>query len=277
LNNFIKIAIRNAILFAIYQLVLVIVFDVISFFNNTINSLNFYSFVIITVFGIHFLTHSIVDTIKAEIGIKRIVNSTSFIFTALIASITTWWIFNGGNSIVIYLISSFIIPSLFPAIGYFLISLFKENLAEVEVVNSVTNLITSSSDNNAVQNFNQPIKEKQKEEIQFVLENENGKELLNIPIKSILCFEANDNYVVTYYIDKQDKLKKSMERVSLKKIEEIILNLKADNFSRVHKSYLVNRDEVEEIRGKAQAHKVKLNNLEILVPVSRSFQISLLK
>jgi hypothetical protein len=250
---------------------------VISFFNNTINSLNFYSFVIITVFGIHFLTHSIVDTIKAEIGIKRIVNSTSFIFTALIASITIWWIFNGGNSIVIYLISSFIIPSLFPAIGYFLISLFKENLAEVEVVNSVTNLITSSSDNNAVQNFNQPIKEKQKEEIQFVLENENGKELLNIPIKSILCFEANDNYVVTYYIDKQDKLKKSMERVSLKKIEEIILNLKADNFSRVHKSYLVNRDEVEEIRGKAQAHKVKLNNLEILVPVSRSFQISLLK
>lgn len=277
MNNFIKIAIRNAILFAIYQLVLVIVFDVISFFNNTINSLNFYSFVIITVFGIHFLTHSIVDTIKAEIGIKRIVNSTSFIFTALIASITTWWIFNGGNSIVIYLISSFIIPSLFPAIGYFLISLFKENLAEVEVVNSVTNLITSSSDNNAVQIFNQPIKEKQKEEIQFVLENENGKELLNIPIKSILCFEANDNYVVTYYIDKQDKLKKSMERVSLKKIEEIILNLKADNFSRVHKSYLVNRDEVEEIRGKAQAHKVKLNNLEILVPVSRSFQISLLK
>lgn len=277
MNNFIKIAIRNAILFAIYQLVLVIVFDVISFFNNTINSLNFYSFVIITVFGIHFLTHSIVDTIKAEIGIKRIVNSTSFIFTALIASITIWWIFNGGNSIVIYLISSFIIPSLFPAIGYFLISLFKENLAEVEVVNSVTNLITSSSDNNAVQNFNQPIKEKQKEEIQFVLENENGKELLNIPIKSILCFEANDNYVVTYYIDKQDKLKKSMERVSLKKIEEIILNLKADNFSRVHKSYLVNRDEVEEIRGKAQAHKVKLNNLEILVPVSRSFQISLLK
>ena len=277
MNNFIKIAIRNAILFAIYQLVLVIVFDVISFFNNTINSLNFYSFVIITVFGIHFLTHSIVDTIKAEIGIKRIVNSTSFIFTALIASITIWWIFNGGNSIVIYLISSFIIPSLFPAIGYFLISLFKENLAEVEVVNSVTNLITSSSDNNAVQIFNQPIKEKQKEEIQFVLENENGKELLNIPIKSILCFEANDNYVVTYYIDKQDKLKKSMERVSLKKIEEIILNLKADNFSRVHKSYLVNRDEVEEIRGKAQAHKVKLNNLEILVPVSRSFQISLLK
>jgi hypothetical protein len=277
LNNFIKIAIRNAILFAIYQLILIIVFDVISFFSNSINSLNFYSLVFFTVFGIHFLIHSIVDTIKAEIGIKRIVNSTSFIFTAVIASTTIWWIFEGGNSIVIYLISSFVIPSLFPAIGYFLISLFKENLAEVEVVNSVSNSISSSTVINAVENFHQPIKEKQKDEIQFVLENENGKELLNVPVKSILCFEANDNYVVTYFIDKQDKLKKSMERVSLKKIEEIILKLNINNFSRVHKSYLINRDEVEEIRGKAQAHKVKLNNLEILVPVSRSFQISLLK
>jgi hypothetical protein len=166
--------------------------------------------VFFTVFGIHFLIHSIVDTIKAEIGIKRIVNSTSFIFTAVIASTTIWWIFEGGNSIVIYLISSFVIPSLFPAIGYFLISLFKENLAEVEVVNSVSNSISSSTVINAVENFHQPIKEKQKDEIQFVLENENGKELLNVPVKSILCFEANDNYVVTYFIDKQDKLKKSM-------------------------------------------------------------------
>lgn len=277
MNNFIKIAIRNAILFAIYQLILTIVFDVISFFSNSINSFNFYLLVFLIVFGLHFLIHSIVDTIKAEIGIKRIINSTSFIFTAVLASTTIWWIFEGGNSIVIYLITAFIIPSLFPAIGYFLISLFKENLAEIEVVNSVTNAITSSTVINTNQEFHQPIKEKQKDEIQFVLENENGKELLNVPIKSILCFEANDNYVVTYYIDKQDKLKKSMERVSLKKIEEIILKLNIDNFSRVHKSYLINRDEVEEIRGKAQAHKVKLNNLEILVPVSRSFQISLLK
>ncbi len=275
MNNFIKIAIRNAILFAIYQFILVIVFDVVSFFNNSINSFNFYSFVLIIVFGVHFLIHSIVDTIKAEIGIKRIVNSTSFVFTAFVSSISIWWIFEGGTSIIIYLISSFVIPSLFPAIGYFLISLFKENLAEVEVVNSVTNAISNSPINK--QEDIQILPEKKIEDIQFVLENENGKELLNIPIKNILCFEANDNYVVTYYLDKQDKLKKSMERVSLKRIEEIILNLNVDNFSRVHKSYLVNRDEVEEIRGKAQAHKLKLNYLEILVPVSRSFQISLLK
>ena len=275
MNNFIKIAIRNAILFAIYQLILVIVFDVVSFFDNSVNSFNFYSFVLIIVFGVHFLTHSIIDNIKAEIGIKRIVNSTSFVVTAFVSSISIWWIFEGGISIIIYLISSFLIPSLFPAIGYFLISLFKENLAEVEVVNSVTNSMNNSVINK-VEDV-QFVPEKKIEDIQFVLENENGKELLNIPMKSILCFEANDNYVVTYYIDKQEKLKKSMERVSLKKIEEIIQTLNVENFSRVHKSYLINRDEVEEIRGKAQAHKLKLNYLEILVPVSRSFQISILK
>ncbi len=148
-------------------------------------------------------------------------------------------------------------------------------MAEVEVVNSVTNSVLSSNIKE-IEDF-QFKSENKIEDIQFVLENENGKILLNIPIKSILCFEANDNYVVTYYIDKQEKLKKSMERVSLKRIEEIIQSLKVENFSRVHKSYLINRDEVEEIKGKAQAHKVKLNYLEILVPVSRSFQISLLK
>lgn len=247
----------------------------ISFFESSINSFNFYSFVFIAVSGIHFLIHSIVDTVKAEIGIKRIINSTSFIVTSFIASISIWWIFEGANSIIIYLMSSFLIPSLFPAIGYFLISLFKENLAEVEVVNSVTNSVLSSNIKE-IEDF-QFKSENKIEDIQFVLENENGKILLNIPIKSILCFEANDNYVVTYYIDKQEKLKKSMERVSLKRIEEIIQSLKVENFSRVHKSYLINRDEVEEIKGKAQAHKVKLNYLEILVPVSRSFQISLLK
>jgi hypothetical protein len=260
---------------AIYQLILVVVFDAISFFDSSVNSFNFYSFVLITIFGIHFLIHSIVDTIKAEIGIKRIINSTSFIVTSLFSSISIWWIFEGNSSIIIYLISSFLIPSLFPAIGYFLISLFKENLAEVEVVNSVTNTINNSY--NSKSEDVKIIPEKQIEDVQFVLENDNGKELLNIPMKSILCFEANDNYVVTYYLDKQEKLKKSMERVSLKKIEEIIQTLNVENFSRVHKSYLINRDEVEEIRGKAQAHKLKLNYLEILVPVSRSFQISILK
>ena len=35
--------------------------------------------------------------------------------------------------------------------------------------------------------------------------------------------------------------------------------------------------DIEEIKGKAQAQKIKLKNLELLVPVSRSFQVASLK
>ena len=109
------------------------------------------------------------------------------------------------------------------------------------------------------------------------IENENGKILLDIPIKNIICFEANDNYVVTYYLDREERLKKSMERISLKKIEEIVEGLNVDNFTRVHKSYLINKSFLEEIKGKAQAHKLKLYHLELLIPVSRAYPINKLK
>ena len=69
----------------------------------------------------------------------------------------------------------------------------------------------------------------------------------------------------------------SMERISLKRIDEIVDNLGVDHFSRVHKSYLINHLMIEEIKGKAQAQKIKLMNLEILIPVSRTFDLSIFK
>ena len=100
---------------------------------------------------------------------------------------------------------------------------------------------------------------------------------MKVPVKQVICFEANDNYVVTYFLDKEGKLKKSMERISLKKIDEILDSIHIDYFSRVHKSYLINHLMIEEIKGKAQAQKIKLKNLEILIPVSRSFDLSIFK
>ena len=57
-------------------------------------------------------------------------------------------------------------------------------------------------------------------DVDFVLTNENGKVLLDVKTNKIICFEANDNYAVTYYINDKDEVKKSMERISLKKIIE---------------------------------------------------------
>jgi DNA-binding LytR/AlgR family response regulator len=109
----------------------------------------------------------------------------------------------------------------------------------------------------------------------FHLENENGKLLLEVPIKSIICYEANDNYVITYYLNEEGQLKKSMERISLKKIEEI-LHSEGVEFARVHKSYLINVDYLSDIKGRSQAYRIQLRFFEELIPVSRAFDISAL-
>jgi len=106
----------------------------------------------------------------------------------------------------------------------------------------------------------------------FQLKNHSGKELLNVETNKIIAFEANDNYVITYYLSEQKVLQKSMERASLKKVEEIIDE--HQGFYRVHKSYIINKTYVDSITGKSQAYRIKMNYIENAVPVSRNFDIS---
>jgi hypothetical protein len=111
---------------------------------------------------------------------------------------------------------------------------------------------------------------------QFDLMNESGKLILSLPENRIICFEANDNYVVTYYLDHNFDLKKSMDRASLKQIENVIVQ-NGFKFLRVHKSYLINPLFIERIMGRSQAHKLKLHFIEEPVSVSRNFDVSQIK
>lgn len=106
------------------------------------------------------------------------------------------------------------------------------------------------------------------------LSSDSGKIILEVPLNRVICFEANDNYVVTHYLNKKDEKVKSMDRISLKKISETLEDLDV-SFKRVHKSYLINPNFIQEIRGKSQAYKIALNFMEHEVPVSRNFDISI--
>jgi hypothetical protein len=213
---------------------------------------------------------------------KEILFSVVYILSALFSSIISWWLLNGESKILLLIMSAFVIPSLFPSVGTFLMMILRKanlSVAENQSVDINPTIISESETISLSTETPNPIVKKQviEKPIQFVLENENGKILLDVPIKNIICFEANDNYVVTYYLDREERLKKSMERISLKRIEEIVEGLKVDSFTRVHKSYLINRSYLEEIRGKAQAHKLKMIHLEILIPVSRAYPINTLR
>lgn len=106
----------------------------------------------------------------------------------------------------------------------------------------------------------------------FTLKNTNGKSLFKAQIEDIVCFEANDNYVIIYYL-KNGRPAKSMERLTLRKVEQQLETIQK-SFSRVHKSFLVNPSYVREVHGKSQAYRLRIEHLEEEVPVSRQFDIS---
>lgn len=101
-----------------------------------------------------------------------------------------------------------------------------------------------------------------------------GKEAsLNLAIKDLLCFEANDNYTAIYYL-RDGKVKKELYRITLKKIEDQVKGY--GQIIRCHKSYIINVGMVSKVTGNAQGYKLQMTGVEVLIPVSRSFPKSMI-
>lgn len=259
-----KIALKNALLFSVFELLMIYFFDIFSFINDTPMELVLFSTVFGLIFFVHFFSILIISKVIVTENVKRYMSFLSYISTAFISALIFGSGITGTVNLLPLLLSAFVIPAVLPSVMFFLLYIFKENESK-EVKSQIV--------------YVDQAKEEIKQEepiIRFVLENESGKKLLDVAINRIICFEANDNYVVTYYLDKEDKIKKSMERISLKKIEEMLDGLGVKTFSRVHKSYLIHQLFIDEIKGKAQAQKIKLHHLELLVPVSRTFNLNTL-
>jgi DNA-binding LytR/AlgR family response regulator len=183
------------------------------------------------------------------------------LISALIGGSLTWLIGSGKNNYLLYA-GSFLIASFLPTVLFLLYFIYKDAEEKIAGIGKVS-MKTSDDKDQVIEKV-------------FHLENDNGKLLLEVPVNKIICYEANDNYVITYYLDKNDQLKKSMERISLKKIEEMLAKEQV-TFFRVHKSYLINPDYLEEIKGKAQAYKLQLRHFEAMIPVSRSYDVTQLE
>ena len=259
---------KNSLFFSIYQIILIWFFGAYSFFKSTSSEIFEYAITFLVLLVVHFFSRIVVLKMAKDKKAYRVFNLILYILSSFVSSIVCWIVFGGSSQSIFIFISAFVIPSFFPSLYLFLKGLFKDNEEEVILTN------------NKLSTQYEPVFKvvpEEPTEVNFILENESGKVLLNVFINQIICFEANDNYVITYYMNKQNELKKSMERISLKKIEELLDGLGVSSFSRVHKSYLIHNEYIEEIKGKAQAQKIKLKNLELLVPVSRSFQVATLK
>ena len=101
----------------------------------------------------------------------------------------------------------------------------------------------------------------------IVIKGDYQKEKVDVNVKDLLYVASANNYVKVYYFE-NNKVVYSILRITMKKMEDALLPY--PNFFRCHRAYLINLYRVKEVIGNAQGYKIKLEEVEELIPVSRN-------
>jgi len=106
-------------------------------------------------------------------------------------------------------------------------------------------------------------------EIQVVqIKIENSTSVISLSSDNFKFAKASGNYVEFFY-STDGKLVKDLQRLTLSSFEKQIAN-SALNVMKTHRSYVVNLDAIEDVKGNAQGFLLKLYGTEEQVPVSRN-------
>lgn len=116
------------------------------------------------------------------------------------------------------------------------------------------------------------IRKEKKETVSIPSDNVKEDPLI-LDLDTIVFAQSNNNYTTIYYIDNQ-KVKKELMRITLKKVAKILEQY--PQFVRCHRSYLVNKYQILKVEGNARSLQVYFKQIDNVVPVSRSFPKELL-
>lgn len=101
----------------------------------------------------------------------------------------------------------------------------------------------------------------------LIFQSENGKDFLKVNLSDFMFANSSDNYITIFYLS-QNQSKQHLIRKPLKVLEEELKN--HDEIERTHRSYLVNRRNIQSITQlKGKVH-VEINGHRL--PVSKQFQ-----
>jgi len=98
------------------------------------------------------------------------------------------------------------------------------------------------------------------------VEGENKNEKVKFAKEELLFIKASDNYVVLH-LNKDGKIVKHMLRSSLSKIATQVAD---EDIFQVHRSYLVNLENVKTLSGKSPNYVLELKSSKEEIPVSRT-------
>lgn len=108
---------------------------------------------------------------------------------------------------------------------------------------------------------------------------DNGKDRLTLLPDDLLAVESSDNYCTVYFL-KRGQFAKELLRSSLSRLEAQLdeqLPPAHRPFARCHRSFVVNLDHVDRLSGNAQGYKLHLSAGELVVPVARQYNSTLVR
>lgn len=104
----------------------------------------------------------------------------------------------------------------------------------------------------------------------ITLSSEDGKEEFTLPVDDVLFLESAANYVeLVYIVLNADKPKKMLFRNTMKNIETM-LSAYPQVFLRCHRSFIVNIEQIKQVKGNSQGVNLMLGEGIDYVPVSRT-------
>jgi len=122
------------------------------------------------------------------------------------------------------------------------------------LADETTNIINSNKLNDENKQYN------------FTSSTKNEK--ISIPIADLICIKAEGNYCNFFFIEK-DKFSRKLLRISLKSTEDELQ--KEPKIIKCHRSWLINLDKVQSVKGTARSLTVSMNMMPFNIPVSRNF------
>lgn len=113
-----------------------------------------------------------------------------------------------------------------------------------------------------------PRKNKKSKKIITIVSESSKSDDLVIDLNDFIFATSDNNYSTIYY-ESNESIQKVLLRLSFKNLEEQVSGY--DSIIRCHKSYIVNRNRILNIKGNARSLSLEMDLHQNLIPVSRSF------